>query len=200
MLTPSRPFRFLCALSLSCALHGLIVQALGVDGGAVTQERAGAVTSLSISMIAPSNGTEKTPPAKSVSSMPLPAASPVTGTSPFLSMSPAGAPVIDLTSPAEPYYFKTNELSEKPGVVQDLPADFALLLSGQGFQSAIVRLRINEAGEIDDVLFDASSFSEGNQRLVREAISGMRFTPGKLDALAVKSELRIEIALDGGTP
>lgn len=96
----------------------------------------------------------------------------------------------------EPHYFKASELDEKPQVLADISSDLASHLVGELPQSGILRLLINERGEIDKVVIDESGFSEANQHLVQDAFSKMKFHAGKIGGNPVKSELKIEISLE----
>ena len=104
--------------------------------------------------------------------------------------------IFEVAAAEEPYYFKASELEEKPQVLKDVPSDLAHRLAGDLPQTAVLRLLINESGEIDQVIIDESSFSEANQRLIRDAFARMRFSPGKIAHSSVKSELKIEIMLE----
>ncbi|KIF80984.1 hypothetical protein TSA66_09405 [Noviherbaspirillum autotrophicum] len=104
--------------------------------------------------------------------------------------------IVEFSSTQEPYYFKASELDEKPQVLADIASDLASRLTGELPQSGVLRLLINERGEIDQVVIDESGFSEANQRLVQDAFSKMKFHAGKIAGNPVKSELKIEISLE----
>ncbi|MDO9421641.1 MAG: hypothetical protein Q7T66_15190 [Herminiimonas sp.] len=98
----------------------------------------------------------------------------------------------------EPYYFPANELSEMPQVKLDLSPSLAFSLHSASAQLAVLRLLINEEGQIDEIFIDDSPLSESDQRLVMETFSKSKFQPGKIDGMPVKSQLKIEVRLDDG--
>jgi hypothetical protein len=102
--------------------------------------------------------------------------------------------------PSEPHYFLANELTEKPLVLQDIPPTLNLSLRGAAVQPVVLRLLINEQGDIDRVEIDESELPEEAEKLVIQAFSKIKFYPGKLDASFVKSQLRIEVILDNTPP
>ena len=112
------------------------------------------------------------------------------------------APLFEITLPPQPYYFPTDQLTEKPQVAQDLPPELALALSGStsstGPRAAILRLLINENGDIDQVIIEESNFSEEEKNRIIEACKKMKFKPGKLEEMSVNAEMRIELTIDGG--
>ncbi|MFZ6646710.1 energy transducer TonB [Undibacterium sp. TJN25] len=110
------------------------------------------------------------------------------------------APLFEVTLPPEPYYFTTDLLTEKPKVAQDLPPDLALSLGTAGARAAILRLRINENGEIDEVIVEDSNFSEEEKERIIAACKKMKFKPGRLDEMPVNTEMRIVLSIDSGAP
>lgn len=105
-------------------------------------------------------------------------------------------PLFEVIVPPEPYYFPTDQLSEKPQVAQDIPPELATALSGSSPRAAILRLLINENGEIDQVIIEESNFSEEEKNRIIEACKKMKFKPGKLDEMPVNTEMRIELTID----
>lgn len=103
-------------------------------------------------------------------------------------------PVIPLPEPAEPHYFPTRELSVRPHVLKDVPPDIQLF--GVPAQTVILRLFINEAGDIDRVDTEQSFLPEDIEREVRGAFSTLKFQPGMRDGMAVKSQMKIEVRLE----
>ncbi|SFB19432.1 hypothetical protein SAMN04515620_12474 [Collimonas sp. OK607] len=108
----------------------------------------------------------------------------------------AKSPVVDAILPPEPYYFKEGELNERTTGPLDIPQEFIVALVGKGTRSAQLRLQINEIGEVDHVIVDASSFSEEEQRLLIAALQKKIFEAGKIDGKAVKSELSFEVVVE----
>ncbi|WP_325394274.1 hypothetical protein [Undibacterium sp.] len=107
------------------------------------------------------------------------------------------APLFELSLPPEPYYFPSYQLTEKPRVELDIPPTLALSLNNSSPRTTVLRLLISETGDIDQVIIEESSFSEEEQRLIIEACKQMKFEPGKLDGLPVKTAMRIEMTVEG---
>lgn len=103
-------------------------------------------------------------------------------------------PVIPLPEPAELRYFPTRELNVRPRVLKDVPPDIQLV--GVPAQTVILRLFINEAGDIDRVDTEQSFLPEDIEREVRGAFSTLKFQPGMRDGMAVKSQMKIEVRLE----
>lgn len=115
-----------------------------------------------------------------------------------IQLSQEDEPVLLILRPSEPYYFSTSELNEMPQVTLDLSPSLAFSLQNVAVQLAVLRLLINEDGRIDEIFIDASPLSENDQRLVMETFSKTKFQPGKINGMPVKSQLKIEVRLDGG--
>lgn len=105
---------------------------------------------------------------------------------------------LPLTMLSEPHYFPMNELSEMPQVILDLSPSLIFSLPNALAQLAVLRLFINEQGGIDQVLIDDSFLSESDQNLVIDTFLKTKFQPGKINGLRVKSQMKIEVRLDGG--
>lgn len=114
---------------------------------------------------------------------------------------PIGHPsIITIATPPEPYYFQAKELTEKPSVVLDISPGLAFFLPSGLPQLAVLRLLINEHGEIDQVVMENSSLPAQAQQLVIDAFSKIKFQPGKIDGIPVKSQLRIEVTSQDAAP
>jgi hypothetical protein len=96
------------------------------------------------------------------------------------------------------YYFSSKELSDKPLVLKDIPADLGELFPEVISQTVGVWLFINEAGLIDQVRLENSGLPEYANFLLRESLKQLKFYPGKIDGLAVKSKLKIEVLIEPG--
>jgi hypothetical protein len=99
-------------------------------------------------------------------------------------------------APPKPYYFPTRKLTEIPRGSFDIPSELASLLAGDAPRSATLRLQINENGELDQVIVDASSFSMVEQQLLIEMFQKKKFEAGKIGDQFVKSEMSIEILIE----
>ncbi len=75
-----------------------------------------------------------------------------------------------------------------------------LALPGVPAQSAVLRLLINENGDIDHVTIDETFLSESAARVVKDAFLKIKFYPGKIGNIPVKSQLRILVELNDVDP
>jgi hypothetical protein len=96
----------------------------------------------------------------------------------------------------DPYYFHSRELTEKPLVLRDIPPDVGNLLPDVTPQVPVVRLFINEAGTVDKVLLERSDLPEFAELLLHDVFSKVNFRPGKIDGVAVKSQVKIEVLIE----
>ncbi|WP_175624684.1 MULTISPECIES: energy transducer TonB [Oxalobacteraceae] len=109
----------------------------------------------------------------------------------------AASSLFNLIALPKPYYFQPTELTEQPAVVVDISPDLDALFASGLAQMAVLDLFINESGDIDDVLIENSSLSESAQQLIKDAFSKTKFNPGKVAGMPVKSQLKIEVVLEG---
>ncbi|WP_124574258.1 energy transducer TonB [Herminiimonas sp. KBW02] len=98
----------------------------------------------------------------------------------------------------KPYYFQPGELTEQPAVLVDISPDLSAVFASGVSQLAVLDLLINESGDIDDVILENSSLPEPAQQLIKDAFSKTKFQPGKVAGMPVKSQLKIEVVLEGG--
>lgn len=108
---------------------------------------------------------------------------------------PASTPAVAIQAPPQPHYFRVSELTEKPHVVQDIASNLVLVTPDIPSQAAVLRLFINDEGSIDKVEIEESRLPAQAQRRIVDAFSGIRFQPGKIGRLSVRSQLRIQISL-----
>lgn len=106
---------------------------------------------------------------------------------------PAQQPFLSVASLVEPHYFRSSELTQKPMVVRDIPRDMMLVLPELPQRAAVLRLFISDQGEIDKLVIEDSHLPEAAEQKVEEAFSRMKFQPGRIGRIAVRSQLRIEI-------
>jgi hypothetical protein len=95
-----------------------------------------------------------------------------------------------------PYYYGLKQLSKKPEVIEDVTTTLSLFLPGIETQTAILRLLINERGEIDSVELEQSDLNADLIDIIKNAFRKLRFNPGEIDGLAVKCQLKIEVLLE----
>lgn len=96
----------------------------------------------------------------------------------------------------EPTYFSLSALTQKPLVKIDIPLDFALRIRRLPKDDFILQLLINERGEIDRVLADSASLRDEVLQGLFGAFQNVKFYPGEIDGIPVKSRLKISIHLD----
>jgi hypothetical protein len=98
--------------------------------------------------------------------------------------------------PEQTGFITTDKLTEKPLVQIDINSNIAMRLATNVNRVAILRLRIDELGEIDQVFFEQGDFSGLEIELLITACKAMKFAPGKLGKTPVKSEMRIEMTIE----
>jgi hypothetical protein len=106
------------------------------------------------------------------------------------------APVLAVAQPSGPYYFRMTELTQKPVLLHDAVAGLVLRVPGLPPQPVILRLLISDEGEIDRVVVEDSFLAGDIERYVTEAFSKVRFQPGKIGRIPVRSQLRVEARLE----
>ena len=80
--------------------------------------------------------------------------------------------------------------------MRDISSVLTLGLSGAKSQSLVLRLLINELGGIDAVKIEDENLALSIRQLVANAFAKIKFNLGKIDNISVKSQLRIEVALE----
>jgi hypothetical protein len=214
MMTPleKKIMRHGWPLVLSIALHLMLASAVG-DRSALQNNsdepklapHRSAVNIVELPLSKPQTGIARiakvTSGAKPLHK-PASAASPVVAQEAALSGEPVAvkadgpSALIEFAVPPDSFYFKTDQLDAKPQVLLDVPPELALTLKANPAESAILRLLINENGDIDDVVIVESSFSGPNQHQVRDALAKMKFNAGRIGEKTVKSEMTIELKLE----
>lgn len=104
-------------------------------------------------------------------------------------------PVVDVV---KQHYFRVKELTQKPTVIGELQTYITIKDTSNDFSvnSTILRLFINEDGEVDEVRTEATGLSSETIAELTEIFKKAKFTSGKINNVAVKSQLRIEVTLD----
>lgn len=106
------------------------------------------------------------------------------------------APAFGLEFFDPPPYLPVEELTEKPKVIKDMPPEAPKAFGMQAEGTVIMRLLINELGEIDDVVIEETSIAVVELQTVMNLARRMTFSPGIKDGTAVKSEFRIEVKIE----
>lgn len=94
------------------------------------------------------------------------------------------------------HYYSGRELSERARVRQDITPYMRLTIPGIVTQDVILELLISEHGEIDKVLFARSSLPPEAEKPVVELFQDLRFIAGKIDGVAVRSRMKIQVTLE----
>ncbi len=101
-----------------------------------------------------------------------------------------------LVRSAEEHYFTRAQLTEKPSVIQDIDNDIQLNIPGAQAQDLRLLLFINEEGGIDKLEILQADLPVEASNLLLAKFSRLKFTAGKIDGVAVKSQLGIEVHLE----
>ena len=104
--------------------------------------------------------------------------------------------ISSLLKTVKPYYFAVKDLTQRPLVARDVPADFMLIVPDVPSQAATLLMLISEYGDVDKVIVENSLLPEVAQKTVVDEFSKLKFNPGEVDGIPVKSQLRIEIMLE----
>jgi len=110
---------------------------------------------------------------------------------------PALLPILPVT---QPRYFLPGELTEKPSVLRDIPPEKMAVLPDAPPQPLIVQLLISDQGDIDEVIIEDSQLSGQVKQFVIDSFMNVKFRPGKLGGMPVRSRLRIEVSLKSAIP
>lgn len=209
----SRHRTTLLALALSCLLHAVLFWGLRTEilsGGALWGLRS-ASTVVRLTRTPPDGASMSIGGHRSALSDPdtpkpgseaKPQASDVSnhadqGTAQRLSSDPMpvmGGPLPEL------HYFSPDELSVKPQLMSDAEVSRPTFIPDILPLPVLVQLLINEQGGVDKVILGENFLSDVARQYIVESFSGMKFTPGMLGALPVKSQLQIVVNLDPAIP
>lgn len=190
---PAEPFRragicqarrrLIAAVIVSCILHVLLLAAAYL--GASNRESP-IVAAQGHTPAGPFNASLK-PPAPLKPEIPLESALPVA--------SREGIGVLPFSAP--PFY-PTNQLSKRPQPLGsadlDTPEINLIVASGR----MILKLWIDETGEVVDVEVESTELPEVFSRSAVAAFKHLRFTPGERGGVRVGSVMRIEVSYDDG--
>lgn len=105
-------------------------------------------------------------------------------------------PILPVMALSEPHYYTIDELTVRPFVLEDVPSSTVFSLPDVPPEPILIQLLINEFGEVDRVLLEATPFSEEVERFVMDSFSKLKFYPGKLSEQPVKSQMSIEVTLE----
>jgi hypothetical protein len=106
-----------------------------------------------------------------------------------------GVPLISISSPIEPYYFRIKELTERPQVLQDVSPQISVNDINVAPQKVVLRLLINEFGMVDRVNVERPPLPKADEQILVAPFYRMEFKPGWIGEYPVKSQLMIEVEL-----
>lgn len=92
-------------------------------------------------------------------------------------------------------YLPASQLTERPLVLQDIDPLLASTHDDSGQQQVVLRLLINEYGDVDQVLAEETALPADLLRQLQQRFLQARFLPGRLMDRAVPSALRIAVSL-----
>lgn len=109
-----------------------------------------------------------------------------------LALAPATAPAAAGTGP-EASYLPRGELTVPPRPLGPVDVPFPPDVEGMVDLRVRITLFIDERGAVQRVRVDTPDVHPAFERSIREAFGQARFSPGELDQVAVRSQLRLEV-------
>jgi hypothetical protein len=97
--------------------------------------------------------------------------------------------------PAEQPYIDAAAMTRQPEVVSGLVSDTLLIVPGLKAQGVALQVWINEDGGVDRVELDSQMSEEDQQLLLAEFVK-VRFSPGRVGRLPVRSHISMQILVD----
>lgn len=181
------------ALLLSAAAHAAVVIALSSEGGAAggaAGELAVPHATMMVRLVAAAR-----PAAVAVQQTVLAQeAAPASRATP-----PAQAPVPAAATAPEPpaavHYFGAAALTQEPKVLGGLVDDKLLIVPGITPQAVSVQVWLGGQGEVEKVVLETDLTPE-QERLMREAFGKVRFSPGRIGRIAVRSKVALQLLLE----
>jgi outer membrane biosynthesis protein TonB len=188
--------RHVIAVLLSVAAHAIVTLAvvkLGGASGTVAGHPPAASPSLAVRLVTPGGtGMPSTPrPAPAVKPVQQAAAPPPPSTQQIQSPSPHPIP-----APVGIRYFQAGELTQEPLAVDGPTADRMLIVPGVAPQAATVRISVDDQGNVESIAFEKEQLTDEEERLVTEAFLKLKFHPGKIGRIAVRSQVTRDVLLD----
>ncbi|MFZ6767724.1 energy transducer TonB [Undibacterium sp. Di26W] len=106
-------------------------------------------------------------------------------------------PALLQTADSLSYYYHVDELTTPPEVQNNVEPSATLTLVMDEVPEKPLQLRVlvNENGDVDDIEIEESKLSAEATRLVKEQFLKMKFAPGMIGDVAVKSQFVIEVSL-----
>lgn len=107
----------------------------------------------------------------------------------------AGTPGTEGSKAEERRYFGVGETTRQAVVASGLAADEILVVPGMAPQDVAIQVWISDEGMVDRVELE-SPLSEKEQQLLLAAFAKVRFHPGRIGRIAVRSRLSMRIVID----
>ena len=124
-----------------------------------------------------------------------PAVEPGGGGRPTPSGSEAAAPAAPVLT--DPVYYSARELDVYPMPLAPLHFDYpAHLRAARAGAGVLVRVLLDEAGAVEEATVIAAHPAGPFEEHARAALAAARFTPGRRDGKAVKSQLTVRVGFD----
>lgn len=102
-------------------------------------------------------------------------------------------PKIQATTPSDADYLSASRLSQRPAAVGAIDVPYPDMPSNATVAPLVLTLFINERGTVDRIQVENDDAPAAFAEAARSAFALAVFTPGRIDAHAVKSQLRIEV-------
>ena len=113
------------------------------------------------------------------------------------------APAIGLVLPGgdrDADYFPRALLSLAPTPVDPVVIDYPVIAKDSGHYTSELTLFIDETGRVARVRVDGPALPPALEEAARAAFVNARFRPGQVQALVVKSQIRVEVVFDNRPP
>lgn len=109
----------------------------------------------------------------------------------------AGAETSPLAAGAreKPHYFGANAMTQEPVVAEGLVGGKLLVVPGIAPQAVAVQVWVSEEGAVERIALD-TPMPQADEQLLLAAFAGVKFHPGRIGRIAVRSHLAMEIMLD----
>jgi hypothetical protein len=101
----------------------------------------------------------------------------------------------DAANASSPHYFGASAMTQEPVVSQGLIAGRLLVVPGVAPQTVALKVWISDQGAVERVALDSPIHEEDEQKLLA-AFADVKFHPGRIGRIAVRSHLAMEIMLD----
>ena len=97
-----------------------------------------------------------------------------------------------MPAPDAPYYPR-GQLTVAPRLLGHVDVPFPTDVDGTVDLKVRVTLFIDEGGRVQKLRLDTPDVHPAFERSIREAFAAARFSPGEMDSVAVRSQVRLEI-------